>query len=89
MGPLFAFPESRRGRATPPASPLPLVSAVNDPVQDIQIEESPEEILIDETSVAKEEKFLDQMIGQEEVRCDNSKVLFRPHIPPRPPSPAN
>jgi hypothetical protein len=66
MSPLFAFPESRRGRATPPASPLPLV---NDPVQDIQVEETPEEILIEASSVANEEKFLDQMIGQEEVRC--------------------
>ena len=46
------------------------MSAVNDPVQDIQIEETPEEILIEATSVAKEEKFLDQMMGQEEVHYD-------------------
>ncbi len=57
------------------------MSAVNDPVQDIQIEETPEEILIEATSVAKEEKFLDQMMGQEEVQYDIQKYFYAFQFP--------
>jgi hypothetical protein len=68
MSPLYSFPETRRGRATPPGSPHPVVpSAVNDPEQAIMIEEPQ----------AEEDSFLDKMLDEEQVILYSVKSVLK------------